>query len=1105
MVADGGPQPRNGRPNNWGGAGVSAPNPGASPALVIERRTRHRSEASGRSTGPRAVWTGGGVSEEERTKRAQRTPRRQPVQQAGVSGHQQPLAASQARAISSTSPVVQPAPDGPGWTTSWQRPPSGRLAPGGQRVSPDVGVASLKAAGWRPVTPSALAAEGVAVQASQRSSSCGTSSPRRRPSAVLTPNPFGSHSRFGIRWYVQDPAQNHKRLSLVVGAGDGLANCSDLAESLVTSDASTTFCSPSSFCDSRTGDFNPLEWERASAPASARDGRGLAGSGEFLETAVDRNMVSDAYADDADLASPGAQLPTLQLPRRVSTPSHPGALLLRQLAQAEVAAAKSSTASAPHSVAVSARFGRTTNASEGGSEDPASIWWPSDPAGLAARGSLCSKSPDTSLCSNCARPERGNNANDAAVEQKLAKGTPARPRRASTDHKGGSGMRRSMKKTVTRSSSTCSVASATSSTKVGSRRGGARSCAPSALAPRGCANKVEVGLGWGALWAVQQGTRPELSQVVLLRSVFEGRPPVVLFSYSALRHAAPRATRRTLTTKDYAEMGCVGGPPAMHYCHMPETHEYNAVLRTLHHNGFCRTLAGSKKWTLCWGINPKPEVLRGYHPMQRTNHFPSSWHLGRKDLLWRNIHRMQRRWPAEFDITPMTYVLPDDMRAWDSARDQSPDAFWIWKPVNSSCGRGIRLLRSALDPEVQKALTKRSGVVQRYIPRPLLLHGYKFDLRLYIVVTSFDPLKVYLNSEGLVRLATQKYSSSANKIHHRTMHLTNYSVNKQSQAYVKNLDTDEALPAFSTGIPPLCGSQEEQCTEAAVEAADEPGSASEEEADATDNGIKEEGAIPNRARQEPSVTEEVHSSKWSLLELQEYFESHGLDYELMMSRIKDLLIKALLAVEPTIVSAWHCGANFQGSGGSLQALRGLGPNQTCFEVYGFDVLVDEDLRPWLLEVNTQPSLSSSSPLDRRIKTRLMADVFTLVGFCPFDYRVVEQVVREEREGQICGRYTKAPNKSHTINSLSSCNLQDLGEAEWATIMDAHDEFMRRGALERIFPTVDTKLRYAHLFDTVRYTNLVLAKWLENGGEECFLQRQKKVPAWVPELIATEAC
>jgi len=51
----------------------------------------------------------------------------------------------------------------------------------------------------------------------------------------------------------------------------------------------------------------------------------------------------------------------------------------------------------------------------------------------------------------------------------------------------------------------------------------------------------------------------------------------------------------------------------------------------------------------------------------------------------------------------------------------------------------------------------------------------------------------------------------------------------------------------------------------------------------------------------------------------------------------------------------------------------------CFELYGFDVFLDNELKPWIIEVNVCPSLSSSSPFDKKIKSKLICDTLTLVG------------------------------------------------------------------------------------------------------------------------------
>lgn len=58
----------------------------------------------------------------------------------------------------------------------------------------------------------------------------------------------------------------------------------------------------------------------------------------------------------------------------------------------------------------------------------------------------------------------------------------------------------------------------------------------------------------------------------------------------------------------------------------------------------------------------------------------------------------------------------------------------------------------------------------------------------------------------------------------------------------------------------------------------------------------------------------------------------------------------------------------------------LGNRQKCcFEIYGFDIMIDQDLKSWVLEVNCLPSLSSSSMFDKQVKTQLITDAFSVIG------------------------------------------------------------------------------------------------------------------------------
>ena len=75
-------------------------------------------------------------------------------------------------------------------------------------------------------------------------------------------------------------------------------------------------------------------------------------------------------------------------------------------------------------------------------------------------------------------------------------------------------------------------------------------------------------------------------------------------------------------------------------------------------------------------------------------------------------------------------------------------------------GRGIKLVQCASG--LQQALKELAGVefiASKYLHKPLLVNGFKFDLRVYVLVLACDPLRVFIYREGLVRFCTEKYKA----------------------------------------------------------------------------------------------------------------------------------------------------------------------------------------------------------------------------------------------------------------------------------------------------------------------------------------------------------
>ena len=303
-----------------------------------------------------------------------------------------------------------------------------------------------------------------------------------------------------------------------------------------------------------------------------------------------------------------------------------------------------------------------------------------------------------------------------------------------------------------------------------------------------------------------------------------------------------------------------------------------------------------------------------FKPNQIVNHFRNHFELTRKDNLVKNINRMRRQLQRagaadeaeRYSFLPSSYVLPGDYGIFVEHFKAQPDETWIMKPIGKAQGRGIFLFRKLSEiQQWRKGLdgTPSEGtetyVVQRYIESPYTIGGKKFDCRLYVLVTSFSPLQVWLYRAGFARFSGTRYEPSKDTVSNLEMHLTNVSIQKGTASYLSGQDV-----------------------------------------------------------------------KWGITELKLFLASkHGMPaVEKCWARIQAMIIRSLLAVQKSMIQSKH-----------------------CVELYGYDVILDGSLEPWLLEVNASPSLSATTQQDYQLKYSLVSDMLSVIQQAKWDMKEEKHV------------------------------------------------------------------------------------------------------------------
>lgn len=229
----------------------------------------------------------------------------------------------------------------------------------------------------------------------------------------------------------------------------------------------------------------------------------------------------------------------------------------------------------------------------------------------------------------------------------------------------------------------------------------------------------------------------------------------------------------------------------------------------------------------------------------------------------------------------------------------------IVKPSLGSQGWGITIASSREDLQKQLAYLKEDeALIQNYVHRPLLLNGFKWDMRVYVLIVPRPggSLLSFLAREGLARVCVDPYLQPLPRNQHRkSAHLTNYSVNKVS-------------PKF-------------------------------EHAASAEDGHR------GCKRSLTAVLRQFDKDTQSPINFRTTWEAiHDLTHQTVR-----------IVLEPLLVS--------QKSRSIVEA-----PANERFHLLGLDVLLDEMGKPWLLEVNTKPSMDFDEAIPLALNNQSRAAV-----------------------------------------------------------------------------------------------------------------------------------
>ena len=385
------------------------------------------------------------------------------------------------------------------------------------------------------------------------------------------------------------------------------------------------------------------------------------------------------------------------------------------------------------------------------------------------------------------------------------------------------------------------------------------------------------------------------------------------------------------------------------------------------------------------------EFFNNIQPWQRINHFPGMTNIARKTKLAEHLDCMKKRFKKDFSFYPTTYTLPRDkhhMKKYFEPGGKSKSTY-IVKPDGGCQGRGIFLTKkwSAIEE------LSTTHVAQRYISDPLLIDNKKFDLRIYVLITSCDPLRIYLFQDGLVRLCTQDFSKpTSSNLENTCMHLSNYSINKRSEDFNGTEDVTGSSGSKRSVKWFLQWLGDEKSHDEAEKLWCKIGHIC----------VKTILSIEPILVREYNTTFCLNSQSFQNVSVEQKNESGN------QQNISDSVDKSEVDTFKVTDHLPNTSVEDQLKSKSVKNISG----SRALAVLGFDVMVDAKLKPHLIEVNHLPSFATDSPLDESIKSKVVLQALSIVQAAASDRQSYETDAKRKRQSRLF-------NPSHKVNVAGS--------------------------------------------------------------------------------------